>query len=482
MDSSQEQKPHAVCIPYPAQGHINPLLKLAKLLHSQGFHITFVHTEHNYNRLLRSHGSDALAGLPTFRFEAIPDGLPPAEDPDAMQDIPSLSISTESRCLGPFKELINRLNESSDVPQVSCIVADMAMWFTLDAAKEFDIPEALLWAASPCGFLACAQFSKLVDHKITPFKDEKFLTNGDLDKELDWVPCMKGIQVKDFPSFIRTTNPKDIMLNRLQREFQCAKNGSAIVFNSFNALDHEVLQAVAPDFPPLYTLGPMQLLLDSVEANDGKTKSICPSLLKADPTCLKWLDSYTPNSVVYVSFGSTTVMTNDQLIEFAWGLANSNQPFLWITRPDLVAGDSSVLPPEFLEKTKDRGLIASWCNQEKVLAHQAVGGFLTHSGWNSTLESISNGVPMISWPFFAEQHTNCWFCCNKWGIGMEINVNVKRNEVERQVREMMEGEKGKEMKRKAMEWKTLAHEAATSPCASSWSNMNSLIKVLQSKK
>ena len=99
-------------------------------------------------------------------------------------------------------------------------------------------------------------------------------------------------------------------------------------------------------------------------------------------------------------------MTNEQLVEFAWGLANSKQDFLWIIRPDLVKGVSAVLPEEFLEETRERGKLASWCPQEKVLGHSAVGGFLTHCGWNSTIESISSGVPMICWPFFADQQTN----------------------------------------------------------------------------
>ncbi|KAL2468112.1 Glycosyltransferase [Forsythia ovata] len=90
--------------------------------------------------------------------------------------------------------------------------------------------------------------------------------------------------------------------------------------------------------------------------------------------------------------------------------------------------------------------MADWCPQEKVLSHPSIGGFLTHSGWNSTLESLGNGVPMICWPFFAEQQTNCWFSCTKLGIGMEIDSDVKKDEVEILVKELMIGEKGKEMK------------------------------------
>lgn len=132
-------------------------------------------------------------------------------------------------------------------------------------------------------------------------------------------------------------------------------------------------------------------------------------------------------------------MTPNQLIEFAWGFANSQMEFLWIIMPDIISGKEAILPSEFLEATKERGMLASWCPQEQVLSYPAIGGFLTHSGWNSTLESISCGVPMICWPFFAEQPTNCWFCCTKLRIGMEIDSNVKRDEVESLVRERVDG-------------------------------------------
>ncbi|KAL3514165.1 hypothetical protein ACH5RR_026882 [Cinchona calisaya] len=118
-------------------------------------------------------------------------------------------------------------------------------------------------------------------------------------------------------------------------------------------------------------------------------------------------------------------MTPEQLSEFAWGLANSKQNFVWVLRPDLVLGDSAILPTEFLEETKERGMFASWCPQEEVLSHPSVGGFLTHTGWNSTIESISYGVPMICWPFFSDQLTNCWYCCTKWGNGMEIDKMLR---------------------------------------------------------
>lgn len=166
------EKPHAVCIPYPAQGHINPMLKLAKILHYRGFHITFVNTEFNHKRLLKSRGPNSLDGLPSFQFTTIPDGLPES-DADATQDIPSLCESTKKHCLTPFRNLLLKLNDttsSSNVPPVSCIVSDGAMSFTLDAAAELGVPEVIFWTTSACGFMGYVQYRRLVEKGLTPLK------------------------------------------------------------------------------------------------------------------------------------------------------------------------------------------------------------------------------------------------------------------------------------------------------------------------
>jgi len=262
------------------------------------------------------------------------------------------------------------------------------------------------------------------------------------------------------------------MLDFLPGECQRAQKASAIIFNTFDNLEHDVLEAFSSILPPVYSIGPLHLLIKDV--TNKELDSIGSNLWKEEPECLEWLNSKEPKSVVYVNFGSITVMTSEQMIEFAWGLANSKMPFLWVIRPDLVAGENAVLPLEFLEETKNRGLLSSWCPQEEVLSHSSIGGFLTHNGWNSTLESVSGGVPMICWPFFAEQQTNCRFCCNEWGIGLEIE-DATRDKIEILVKELMEGEKGKEMKEKALQWKKLAHNAASGPHGSSFMNLENLI-------
>ncbi|XP_059446964.1 7-deoxyloganetin glucosyltransferase-like [Corylus avellana] len=467
-------KPHVVCIPLPFQGHINPMLKVAKLLHHKGFHVTFVNTHYNHTRLLRSRGPNSLNGLPDFRFESIPDGLPPS-DADVSQDVPALCDSTSKTCLVPLRNLLSKLNDSSssNAPPVTCIVSDGSMAFTLEAAEEFGIPNVLFWTLSACGSLAYLHCRHLVERGLIPLKDASHLTNGYLETTMiDWIPGMKSIRLSDYPTFIRTTDEKDFMLNFIITEVERASRASAIILNTFDAFEHDVLEGISSLLPRTYTIGPLPLLADQIK--DQRLKSIASNLWKEEPGCVDWLNSKQPNSVVYVNFGSITVMTPQQLIEFAWGLANTEKPFLWIIRPDLVAGDSAVLPPEFLTETKDRGMLASWCTQEEILMHPSIGGFLTHSGWNSTIESVCGGVPILSWPFFADQQINCLYSCTEWGIGMEIDNDVKRDAVEKLVRELMDGDKGKEMKRKVMEWKNKAEEAAK-PGGSSYRNLDKLI-------
>ncbi|PON47647.1 UDP-glucuronosyl/UDP-glucosyltransferase [Parasponia andersonii] len=409
MSSINGSKPHAVCLPFPAQGHVNPMFQLAKLLHSRGFHITFVNTEFNHRRLIRSRGPDSVRGLPDFRFETIPDGLPPS-DRDATQDVPPLCDSTRKNCLGPFKELLLKLKCSSEVPPITCIIVDGIMTFGIEAAKEFGIPEVLFWTASACSFMGYLQFDELLKRGIVPFRDENFIQDGTLDTPIDWIPGMKNMRLKDLPSFMRTLSVDDIMFDFLGSEAQNCLKSSAIIFNTFREFEHEVLDSISAKFPNIYTIGPLPLLNRHLPA-ESQVKSLNSSLWAEDSTCLEWLNKREPNSVVYVNYGSITTMTEENLREFAWGLAKSKHPFLWIIRPDVVTGSDSAtaLPEEFFEEIKDRGLLANWCPQKEVLEHSSVGVFLTHCGWNSTLETICSGVPMICWPFFADQQTNCHF-------------------------------------------------------------------------
>lgn len=475
---ADHQKPHAVCIPFPAQGHINPMLKLAMILHHKGFHITFVNTEFNHKRLLKSRGPNSLDGLADFCFETIPDGLPPSEE-NATQDPLSLCMSTQKNCLAPLRKLLEKLNSwSSFRPPVSCIIQDGIMSFAIVAAKEIGVPSVCFRTSPATILLLNKHYRQLEEKGLLPSKDGTSLMDQ-LENTVNWIPGIRSIQIKDIPSFFHTTDPNDPLVQFEISETERCTTASAIIFNSFDTLESDVLSALSSICPTIYAIGPLQLLINQLP--QSQLKSLGSNLWKEDADCLKWLDSKQPNSVIYVNYGSVTVMTPENLVEFAWGLASSNQNFLFVIRPDLVVGEAAVLPKEFLAETKDRGFISGWCPQEQVLGHRAVGGFLTHCGWNSMTESLNNGVPLLCWPFFADQPTNCKLACNDWGVGIEIDKNVRRDEVAMQVRELMQGDKGKEMRKKAMEWKKKAEEAV-GLYGSSTTNLEKLMKeVLLSK-
>lgn len=157
-------KPHAVCMPLPAQGHIKAMLKLAKLLHSNGFHITFVHTEAIYNYILTSSTPDALDGPDDFRFETLPNGQTDV-------DISSFFISIRDDFAEPFAKLVRRLNDPlSGVPPVTCIVSDSFTSFTLGVAAELGIPDVFFCSVSACSYLGMLQFEQLVERDLAPIK------------------------------------------------------------------------------------------------------------------------------------------------------------------------------------------------------------------------------------------------------------------------------------------------------------------------
>ncbi|KAJ0712524.1 UDP-glycosyltransferase 85C2 [Helianthus annuus] len=300
------------------------------------------------------------------------------------------------------------------------------------------------------------------------------MTNGYLNIIIDWVPGMEGIRLKDFP--VDWTADNDKLLKFTKEAPQRSLRVPHHIFHTFDELEASIIKALSSMYAHVYTIGPVQLLLDQIPEEKKQTgiSSHGYSLRKEEPECLQWLQSKEPNSVIYVNFGGSTVMSSEDLREFGWGLANSNHYFLWIIRSNLVIGEAAALPDEFEEHIKTRGFIASWCSQEKVLNHPSVGGFLTHCGWGSTIESLSAGVPMICWPFSWDQMTNCRYICKEWEVGVEMGNKVKRDEVSRLVQQLM-GEGGHKMRNKAIEWKEKAR-VATSPNGSSSLNIDKIVK------
>ncbi|XP_062190516.1 cyanohydrin beta-glucosyltransferase-like [Phragmites australis] len=459
------QKPHVVLVPFPAHGHVAPQMQLARLLHSRGVHVTLVHTELHHRRLARAKGSSAgaAAAAPGFGVEVIPDGLSLEDPPRTLQ---AHHEAMESNCLEPFESLLRALRDRPGVPPVSCVVADTAMPFAAVAAREVGVPDVQFFTASACGLMGYLQFEELIKKGLVPLKGNDYKTDGSLDTPLDWVPGMKGMRLRDMPTFCRTTDADDWLVHFLVHQMRTAASAKAVVLNTFYEIEKDVLDALTDLLPPIYTVGPLASILASTPTSGGNfpVSTSDASLLQEDKDCMVWLDGKGERSVVYVSFGSHASMGGVQVREFASGLARCGSPYLWVLRPDMAAD---------VEVGED-GLIVPWCAQEAVLSHPAVGLFVTHCGWNSIIECVIPGVPVLGCPVIAEQTTNCRQVRVSWGIGAELPQEAGSGEIAALVKEMMAGKKGKEAREKALEWKRLA-ESATKQGGSSYESIDRLV-------
>jgi len=296
-----------------------------------------------------------------------------------------------------------------------------------------------------------------------------------MDRILRNVPGMENIlRCRDLPRF-GTTNKKDhIVLDKVLQLTQQSFKVNALILNTFEDLESPILSQIRLQVPKLYTIGPLHHHLNTMKKT---TSSFNSNFFKVDKTCLTWLDSQPSKSVVYVSFGSITTMTREEILEFWHGLLNSKKTFLWVIRPNMV--QEKGLIKELEEKTsKERGLIVEWVPQEEVLSHKAIGAFLTHSGWNSTLESVVCGVPMICWPYFADQQINSRFVSEVWKLGLDMKDVCDRNVVENMVTDIMVSKKD-EFSRSAIEMADLASKSVSHD-GSSYNNLQNLIQYIRS--
>lgn len=193
--------------------------------------------------------------------------------------------------------------------------------------------------------------------------------------------------------------------------------------------------------------------------------------------CIEWLETKPKQSVVYISFGSMVSLTTKQMEEIALGLKESNLYFLWVIRES----QRDKMPDGFTESTKEKGLVVTWCNQLEVLAHEAVGCFVTHCGWNSTLEGLSLGVPMVGMPQWADQLPDAKYVEEIWEVGVRAKEDekgiVRKEEFLKCLKEVMEGERSEAIKRNASKWKKSAEEAI-SEGGSSDENINEFVESL----
>ncbi|CAL2268237.1 unnamed protein product [Prunus armeniaca] len=281
---------------------------------------------------------------------------------------------------------------------------------------------------------------------------------------------------QDLPGFCRVKQADHPSLQFAINETQTLKRASALILDTVYELDAPCISHMALTFPKIYTLGPLHALLNSQIGDMSRGLASHGSLWKSDLNCMTWLDSQPSKSVIYVSFGTLVHLTRAQVIEFWYGLVNSGHPFLWVMKSDITSGDHQI-PGELEKGTKERGYIVDWVSQEEVLAHKSVGGFLTHSGWNSTLESIVAGLPMICWPNLGDHYIISRTVCRQWKIGLQLNENCDRSNIESMVQTLM-GPKREEIQSSMDAISKLARDSVAEG-GSSHNNLEQLIEYIR---
>ncbi|XP_065860817.1 mogroside IE synthase-like [Euphorbia lathyris] len=418
---------HIVAFPFPAQGHINPMFQFCKRLASRGIKVTLI--TYVDEDLIRTN----YAKHPSIKMESI------CNNSDE-----NLTISSMEDYWKDFRsKLCTKLSEivgkTQNMP-ISCLVYDSIMPWALEVAREFGVSGASFFTQSCAVSAIYNQFHQ----GLLEIPDEEACVS---------VGGMPLMVYRDLPTSVGQNLECPYHLSLMTTQFSNVKEADWIFFNSFDSLEHQVMKWMEIEYP-LNLIGP------AIPRNYLDNKEHGINLFKPNTnTYMDWLNSKEPSSVVYISFGSIAALPQNQMEQLANAFKSSKYNFLWVVRES----EQNKLPTTFLEGTSDKGLVVSWCSQPQVLSHSSVGCFVTHCGWNSTLEALCLGVPMVAVPQWSDQLTNAKFIDDVWKVGVRVKVDgdgiVVKEELEFCIREVMEGDRADEMRENCEKWKRLANEA-----------------------
>ncbi|XP_031276263.1 UDP-glycosyltransferase 73C1-like [Pistacia vera] len=474
------QQLHFVLIPLMCPGHLIPMVDMARLLVEHGVMVTLITTPLNAIRFEAIINRDIQSGLPIrilkLRFPCVEAGLP--EGCENMDALPSPKLSKNffdaARVLQqPIEKF---LEETSPAP--NCIISDRYLPWTIYTASKIGIPRLAFDGTSCFAFMCSYNIkSSRIHEKVSD--SEYFVVPG--------LPDRIEVTKAQLPG---TLNAGSVTFKDMLDEIKAADEASyGLVFNSFQELEEryvEECRKVKGD--KVWCVGPVSLCnKDNIDKGQRGNKTSID-----EKECLKWLNSWPSKSVVYACLGTLGCMSPLQLIELGLALEASKRPFIWVIRDGVNSNEfEKLFYEEGLERrTKDIGLIIrGWAPQVLILSHPAIGGFLTHCGWNSILEGVSAGLPMMTWPLLAEQFFNEQFVLRILRIGEKVGasivmnrgeekqcgVMVKREGIRKAIQMVMDEEEGKEKKKRAKELGEMANKALEGG-ESSYRNIKLLIE------
>lgn len=427
------EPPHVALLPSAGMGHLTPILRLASMLTSHNCRVTLIIAQPPVSVTEFAHITDFLAAYPMINrldFQIIP-YTPPNP---AMADPFFVQFEAIIRSVHLLTPLL-----SCTSPPLSAIFSDIASAAGgHQVAHDLEIPNYIISTTS-------ARFTSFVSY--VPY----LIANGSSIPMAETSVKIPGLSPFDIsalppPFFI----PNHLFTNTLVSNARSLSKSKGILLNTFQEFEPETILAVNQgkfipnDFPPFLPIGPFE-----------------PHKLEiGDQQPLPWLDQHPAQSVVYVSFGSRTAMSRDQIIKLRNGLEESEQKFLWVLKSRIVDKEDSeeveeLVGDSFIKRTKHKGMVVKgWVNQEEILSHPAIGCFVSHCGWNSVTEAATRGIPMLAWPLLGDQKVNAgvvetaglgiWD--KSWGwLGEKL---VKGEEIAEKVKLVMTDEKLRENARR----------------------------------
>nr|POE90564.1 udp-glycosyltransferase 74f2 [Quercus suber] len=428
---------HVLALPYPSQGHINPLLQFSKRLVSKGLKATLATTLFIHNTMQPPSSS-------SLQFDTISDGYDEGGFAQA-ESIHAYLNRMETIGSKTLADLIIK-NKNTANP-IDCIIYDPFLPWALEVAKKF-------------GIFGVAFFTQTCAVNFIYYHVHHRLLKLPITSTPISIPGLPVLELEDMPSFISVPGSYPAYFEMVLNQFSSSDKADAVLVNTFYELEPEAVDSmskvcqvlpIGPTIPSFY--------LDKRLENDNDYGL---NLLLSDSfVCNNWLNTKPEGSVIYLSFGSMASLSNKQMEELAFALKGSKFHFLWV----VMASEEAKLPKKFVEEIGNKGLVVQWCSQLEVLSNKAIGCFLTHCGWNSTLEALSLGVPMVGVPQWTDQTTTAKYVQDVWKVGVRAKVCengiVEREEIEFCIKEVMESERGKDFQKNAKKWRELAIKAVS---------------------
>ncbi|KAG7653388.1 UDP-glucuronosyl/UDP-glucosyltransferase [Arabidopsis suecica] len=429
-----------IFVTYPAPGHLLVSIEFAKSLikRDDRIHtITILHWALPLAPQAHLFAKSLVASEPRIRLVALPD----VEKPPPLElffKAPEAYILESTKKTVPLvRDALSTLFSSRNEPgsvRVVGLVIDFFCVPMIEVANEFNLPSYIFLTCN-AGLLSMMKYLP-ERHRITA--SELDLSSGEVEHPIPGYVCSVPTKVLPPGLFVRESYEAWV---EIAEKFPGAKG---ILVNSFTCLEQNAFDYFArlpENYPPVYPVGPVLSLKDRPS----------PDLDPSDrDRIMRWLEDQPESSIVYICFGSLGIIGKPQIEEIAQALELTGYRFLWSirTNPTEKASPYDLLPEGFLDRTACKGLVCDWAPQVEVLAHKAIGGFVSHCGWNSVLESLWFGVPIATWPMYAEQQLNAFTMVKELGLAVELRLDyvsaygeiVKAEEIAGAIRSLMDGE------------------------------------------